>query len=298
MESLSKSRRGRRDQLTAADDEDDDGKRHTTADQETEEHSPVHLLNAESHNRPTSSSSHSAATESADKSFTPSTFAATRPSVNADSQIPLVHTDSRNNIQDRCVLPQAHSDAQALTPDLDKDKKDTSTTHTIEILTAAEDRGHPSSSKGPSTVMSRFKLLSRPQGKQRRRRRLFREPITTITSSVGRKRNANTTAEAATTGGITTTTSSAAGLLAVGKPPGRSESYQDDVTGHSLSQFTSKASSGSPPHSPAIDAELGINDVRGTNGLLKRVHDSWSLIGLTIANIGPVAGRVIANLDR
>lgn len=207
-------------------------------------------------------------------------FASASSSSTATSNTPSAQPPS-NSAPSYTTLPVLASTMQAgpSDPETYKDQKDIPS-HTIEI-SAAPGENQPKDQQHSSARTRRFKLPFGKQGK--RRRRLFQEPITTITSSVGRKRNTNTTAGA-------TTTSSAAGLLAVPGTTGRSRSLQDDGTGNSLSEFTSKTSNGSPPHSPAIDAETGINDVRGTNGILKRVHDSWSLIGLTIANIGPVAG--------
>lgn len=174
--------------------------------------------------------------------------------------------------------------------DSDPDKKDIPA-HTIEISPGPQQESVPHSTK---SHRFRLPLSMRPsKHNRRRRRRLFREPITTITSSImpGRKHRAIGNSNTANNASITTGTSSAAGLLAVPGHPGHSRSLpDDDATGHSLTEYPSKTSASSPPHTPAIDAESGINDVRGTNGLLKRVHGSWSLIGLCMANIGPVPG--------
>lgn len=231
-----------------------------------------------------------------DKSIAPSsTWTAGETSL-ADSQSPLVRiaSDTKDSQQGEqaaespslgripSIMQVGHIDGKA-----DTDKKDTHT-HTIEISAGTAEHEHAVDTQKKASFMARLHLPHRQQGKKRRQRRLLREPITTITSSLGRKRTANT-AGAHTNG---TGTSSAAGLLAVSGSADRSSSFKSDATGHSLSESTSKASDTSPPHSPAVDAEIGINDVRGTNGILKRVHDSWSLIGLTLANIGPVAGQL------
>lgn len=196
------------------------------------------------------------------------------------------------------ALPAAtvHSQQSAAQLDLDtdsqSDQKDgpistiepsSSTAQIAEPVQAQADQQHGSTSKP-----SRFKLRLPKPGK--RRRRLFREPITTITSTImpGRKRNTST-GNGATTAGTNTT--STAGLLAPPRFGRLASTLADDATGHSLTEFPSKTSGGYP-QSPSVDAESGINDVRGTNGLLQRVHGSWSLIALTMANIGPVPGEL------
>lgn len=195
------------------------------------------------------------------------------------------------------ALPAAtlHSQQSAAQLDLDTDRESdqkdgpistiepsSSTAQIAEPVQAQADQ-HGSTSKP-----SRFKLRLPKPGK--RRRRLFREPITTITSTImpGRKRNTHT-GNGATTAGTNTT--STAGLLAPPRFGRLASTLSDDATGHSLTEIPSKTSGGYP-QSPPVDAESGINDVRGTNGLLQRVHGSWSLIALTMANIGPVPGEL------
>lgn len=95
---------------------------------------------------------------------------------------------------------------------------------------------------------------------KRRRRLLFRQPIATVTSSLARS-----------------------------KPPQTNDSppsvYTPGSGGETPKDNLFKASSG------ASDHELGYNDGKGTEGILRRVYDTWSLTSLGVANIGPISGE-------
>jgi hypothetical protein len=182
------------------------------------------------------------------------------------------------------LSPHVKDSDMNLDVEIDKDQKFGGPTHTIEIL--------DSNNAIHNKPLSKSKRILRPfKTMKTSRRRFLREPITTITSSMGRKRHG-----VGQNNNVNSVATSAAGLLS--RTQGTSSSPNNggllNVPGNnaksspSMSDLASKSSS-SPPGS-AVDSENGINDINGTHGILHRVYDSWSLISLTIANIGPVAG--------
>lgn len=97
-------------------------------------------------------------------------------------------------------------------------------------------------------------------GKRKRRRRLlFRQPIATVTSTLARAKTSRTN----------------------DSPP---SVYTPGSGGESPKDALFKAPS------DATDHELGYNDGKGTEGILRRVYDTWSLTSLGVANIGPISG--------
>ena len=94
---------------------------------------------------------------------------------------------------------------------------------------------------------------------KRRRRLLFRQPIATVTSTLARGKTLRTN----------------------DSPPSL---YTPGSGGETPKDALFKAPS------DATDHELGYNDGKGTEGILRRVYDTWSLTSLGVANIGPISG--------
>lgn len=94
---------------------------------------------------------------------------------------------------------------------------------------------------------------------KRRRRLLFRQPIATVTSTLARAKTPRTN----------------------DSPP---SVYTPGSGGETPKDALFKAPS------DATDHELGYNDGKGTEGILRRVYDTWSLTSLGVANIGPISG--------
>lgn len=100
------------------------------------------------------------------------------------------------------------------------------------------------------------------------KRRLFKAPISTVTSSVlaSRPRRKRTDTDDAFTANSQTT--------------------------GSVSSKTAVTEPGSPGSAGTeVDRQLGHNDGKGNEGVLRRVYDTWALTSLGVANIGPVAGQ-------
>lgn len=125
-----------------------------------------------------------------------------------------------------------------------------------------------------------------------RRRRLFGDPVSTITSSIGaglpgkkrRKAKKEGRQQQQQLGGRTAaaaTTTTAA-----------TTDVSNDSLSSSNGMVTVKAvSSKHSAQDSTIDQELGYNDGRGSEGVLRRVYDTWALTSLATANIGPIAGK-------
>lgn len=115
--------------------------------------------------------------------------------------------------------------------------------------------------------------------------RILREPISTITSTLppGSINNKNTNKSAGGSALKASSSSSSGDTTAVASGSGSGElvvvKQQQHIDQHSL------------------DQELGYNDGKGSEGVLRRVYDSWSLTSIAVANIGPVAGGSVACPD-
>lgn len=110
-------------------------------------------------------------------------------------------------------------------------------------------------------------MMTKPLSKKRR---FFRDPISTITSTMvpGRpKRSASGMNE----DDVASAASSAA--------PNAMISVQEVVSKQSENLNSSKVE------------QLGYGDGKGTEGVLRRVYDTWALTSLGLANIGPIAGE-------
>ena len=96
----------------------------------------------------------------------------------------------------------------------------------------------------------------------------FRAPISTVTSSIlasRPKRKRMDTDDAFTA---------------------NSQASDSVLSKDAVAQVISAQNSGSD-----LDRELGHNDGKGNEGVLRRVYDTWALTSLGVANIGPVAGQ-------
>lgn len=138
----------------------------------------------------------------------------------------------------------------------------------LQIPAAAYHRGPPLQESDDKGVATSLPIGVAPASKSKKRR-IFKTPISTVTSSIlaNRPRRKRTDTDDA----LTTTTSQAA------------ESIDGKLVGAEIL---------TPPSSSSdIDRQLGHNDGKGNEGVLRRVYDTWALTSLGVANIGPVAGQ-------
>ena len=194
----------------------------------------------------------------------------------ADSVTPLVLARSRSQCSAAVAGSSNRPEPFRLAAEIPATLSSTSLATPSDLETADSTMGSPSFQEDIKASEHQATHVTQPtpvRGTNKRRRKMLRDPISTITSSI----------------------------MVGTRTRKKKKKKQDLVQAASIADSsalavkdmadTKKASSNhSDWEESTIDQEVGYGDGKGNEGVLRRVYDTWALTSIATANIGPIAG--------